>query len=372
MKYFLILFFTFNIWAKDKTKVVLSVWNTMGMLKVTPGLVSAGLELGLKTSKSNIELVTVDTDGSFENVTSKLRTAIIKYKPVAIIGGITSNMSLFISKVAEEQKIPFITPFATLSSLTEAKKFTFRTCWNDNQQSKAIINLIEKDQGLKNGVVIYNSLHSYSIGLKDLFLKNTENRKLNIFKTFEIKKSSDLTSDFIKEIKTLNVDFIFLPSYQTEAASIIKKLAPKLGSKIKYFGGDSWGGGRLFHEMVSNLSVSFNGFYTQHYSLENDTKENRDFKKFLVKYKVMDRFSGVKKMTTTAMKAPIAVGYDLVRFLSMAFTQKETDLVKAITKTYYKGATGAIKINKNNGPSNKALYIYKIDKNGESFYRSIL
>jgi ABC-type branched-subunit amino acid transport system substrate-binding protein len=187
-----------------------------------------------------------------------------------------------------------------------------------------------------------------------------------------ITKPTDITSEMIKEIKTLNTDFIFLPTYQTEAATIIKKLASQLGEKIKYFGGDSWGGGRLFHEMVATLEIKFNGFYTQHYSLESKSDANQVFKKALKKHKILKRFNGVKKMTTTAMKAPIAVGYDLIRFLDLAIKSNESDLISSIKKINYDGATGKVKINTNNEPSSKSLFIYKIDNNGERFYRAIL
>jgi branched-chain amino acid transport system substrate-binding protein len=372
MKYILLTsFISLFSFAQDR-QIVLSVWNTVGTLKVTPGLISAGIELGLKQINSKIEIVNIDTDGSYDDVTSKLLVNIKKYKPMAIIGAITSNMALFISSVAEKEKIPFITPFATLPELTKDKKYTFRTCWNDNQQSQAIVNLVSKDQKLKKGVIIFNGLHSYSIGLKKLFIKNSKKSELNIINSFEITKATDITSELMKTIKALDVDFIFLPTYQTQAATIIKKLAPKLGGKVNYFGGDSWGGGRLFHEMVATLDIKFNGFYTQHYSLESKSSANQDFKKALKKHKILERFNGVKKMTTTAMRSPIAVGYDLIRFLDLAIKSSQNDLVNSIKKVDYDGATGRVKINASNGPSSKSLFIYKIDNNGEKFYRDIL
>ncbi len=361
---------TTNVFAKET--VVLSVWRNMGVLKVTPGLINAGIELGLANAKNKIKIINVDTDGSFKNVTSKVKEAIEMHKPDLIVGAITSNMALFISSVAEKYKVPFFTPFATLPEVTKNKKYTYRLCWSDEQQANAIVNLISDDQKLKAGVAIFNGKESYSVGLKNLFVKSANEKGIKILRQFEFNEISDINESKIKELNNLKLDFVFLPTYQTEAASLIAKLAPSLKGKIKYFGGDSWGGGRLFHERVAKLKKPFTGFYTQHYSLDSKRKSNTLFKSKLSHSKILDRFVGVSKMSTTAMKAPIAVGYDLIGYIDSLIDQlKSQKLKEAIKLTKYEGASGTIQLGIDNNPIGKPLFIYEISRDGESFYRGI-
>ncbi len=365
---FLSLVFSFSGFAQKVN--VLSVWNTRGTRQVTPALLYEGMNLALKKFDNKINLIPVDTDGTYRNVQEEVNKAIEKYKPVLIVGAITSNMALFISQIAESRKIPFITPFATLPEVTKNKTYTFRTCWNDIQQADILLQLIKEDQKLKSGVILFNAFHSYSIGLKNQFLGAASRYGVKIADIFEFKDSKDITPEIIKKINDYKVDFIFLPTYQVEAASIIKNLANKLSSETRYIGGDSWGGGRLFHNRIAELPTKLHGFYVQHYSSESKDEANLKFLSQLDEKALYEKFNKTHKISSTAMRAPIAIGYDLIRFSIKALSSKSS-LIDSIKNTSLNGATGSMKLGKENTPISKPIHVYKISNDGEKYYKTI-
>jgi len=317
-------------------------------------------------AKDELDLIKLETGSNLKELASELEKAISKYKPLAIIGAITSNSAFVIADISERNKIPFITPFATHSDVTKERKFTFRACFDDSYQAEKLATFAVKNLKKSRIAVVYNSSSSYSLGIKSRFTPIATKSGAKVVAEIGVQNSNNLLPEKIQQIKEANPDLILIPSYQVEAASIISKLGNVLPRTTTYLGPDSWGGGRLFHKVFQGDDIDFHGFYVQH--LGGVQLEKRpEFKKILSEKNI---FKDKSHQETVAMVAPVVIGYDSGTILFTAYqnSQREKiDLRASIAKLDIVGITGRLNFKSNNTPQ-KSLFIYKINKKDESFY----
>ena len=353
--------------AFTKEKVILA-FNLHGVVGVTGQIVSKGANLALQNMPDDIqnqyEVVTVDIGETLDSVKEALSAEIKKGRPLAILGAVSSNQAFLINAVSLAGKIPFITPLATHPEVTKNNIYAFRTCFDDHLQASKLADFIHKDQKGNKGLVLYNEKQSYSIGVKNTFIESYKafpNSKVESLKF----SSVDEVRNLIGQIEKINPDFIILPSYQTEAANILSLLGEKF-KNTKFYGTDSWGGGRLFHTILSDLPFLVEGYYVQHWSPDYPNSKNKLFLNLTKKDKFLSQYN------TAAMLAPAAVGYDAFNFIIMAAQDSRTkkiSLSESLKTINHEGVTGTINLKGSQTPS-KALFIYKITNKGESFYVS--
>lgn len=351
---------------------ILLIFPQFENLSLTDRRVVAGIKLAFENdqwAKQNLNLIESKATTDIPSLIRLTLTDIDKFKPALIIGAVTSNIALAISEAAETKKIPFISPFATNPKVTENKKFTFTTCFDDNFQASTLARHIWSE-GRKSGILLNNQNSAYSIGFINEFKLNFE-KSGGTTRTISFDSSQDDILSKISNDKNAKFDFVLIPSYQLEAANILAKIFPKYDSSIHYYGGDSWGGGAVFHSIVKELGDSFKGQYVQHWSQNSSHKENIQFLKMAKSSKIDDSLKG----DTTAMNAPIAMGYDAaLTALSALKTSNLFDsssIAAAIRKTNIVGASGRINYTNNRNSPIKGLFIYKITNGSESFFKFV-
>lgn len=341
---------------------ILIAFNAQGILGVTSQLVIKGIHIAFDNlppkTRDKLELIEVSIDDTINGTEKALMNEIQKKRPLAIIGAATSNQAFLINVVSLKEKIPFITPFATHPDVTKKNTYALRTCFDDVLQTTKLADFIYKNQKLKNGLVLYNEKQSYAIGVKNTFIDSFSQFKETKMESLAFSSVSDIPLAKIKELKP---EFIVLPSYQVEAATILSLISKELKG-IKMFGTDSWGGGRLFHSITSGQSYPIQGFYVQHWSPEFKNKQNQRFLKLAQKNEFF------KKFDSAAMLAPSAVGYDALRFVVEGFTHFDKgEFIDTLKQVSFNGLTGTIHLKGEQTPS-KPLFIYRIDNKGEKFY----
>lgn len=358
-------------YAKSKSQVVLVAYSYKSGIELTAKTAFEGVRLALKVhgeKPAPYQFEKLDLEDNLVKAADATIAAILKYKPVAIIGTLRSDQALVVSEAAEKYKIPFITPFATNPKVTEGKKYTFRTCFDDFRQGKLFARYILKSQKLKTGTILYSNRYSFSIGFKEQFEKEFEAAGGKIVNVQSFTDENDFTPEFISQLAAVNSEFVLLPSYQIEAAAVLSRIVEKLPKSVKYFGPDSWGGGNLFHELLAGKNLHVSGYYVQHYSGESKTPANLEFLAQLRKHPIEGHTT---PYGDTAMNAPVALMYDLTWFMIKAMGNQHQfkSLTEAIRHTRHEGAAGTIDFSR--GPTaRKPLYIYRIDEAGETFEKA--
>ena len=356
-------------------KTILLVFPQFENLGLTGRIVQGGVEMAAAKYPDiakETQLEKLEPDKNVKIMTEQVTAAIQKHHPIAIIGAITSNVALALSQVAESEKIPFITPFATHPAVTRNKIYTFRACFDDDYQAQKLAEFAAKDLKRKNAVILVNASNAYSMGIKTIFEKDFAKLNGKVIKVINFESEKDFTKEMVSSIAALKPDLILLPSYQIEAAAILSHLTNGLPKNVAYLGPDSWGGGRLFHKVFDDRGAEFKGYYAQHISNERSAMAKADIKAAQVAAALGEdpAFKDLSSMT-----APLAIGLDSGKILFEALKLQKSNpkltIVEAIHQVSFEGITGPISFKGVNTPSGKPLFIYVIDKHGEHFLKEV-
>jgi len=287
-----------------------------------PKELTKGLKLFIEDDKSDPIEAT--------NATRKL---INVDKVAVIIGESTSSNTLAMAPIAEEAKIPAISPTATNVKVTLVGKHISRACFTDDFQgvvmAKFAVNTLKK----KNGLVIIDNSADYSKGLakafKEEYAKLGGKYATNEELTY-VQKDTDFQS-LLRKVKRANPDFIFLPGYYNEVGLIIKQ-ARALGITAPFLGGDGWDSPELF--TIAGDAIKGN-FISSHFAPDDkDPKVQAFVKDYEKKY-------GVKPGSFSAL------GYDTYALVADAIkraksTSSEDINTAIITTKNFQGITGSI------------------------------
>ena len=275
-----------------------------GTLLAVEEINAAGGVLGRK-----IQLITEDNQSKAGESATIAKKLISRDKVVALIGEVASMRSLEAAPIAQQSRIPMISPSSTNPKVTEIGNYVFRVCFIDPFQGVVMAKFARNTLKLKRVAVLTSVSSAYSVGLakyfKERFVQDggaiaLEQRFTEGDKDFK----AQLTA-----IKAANVDGIFLPGYYTEAALVCKQ-ARDLGMNLPLFGGDGWEAPQL----ISIGGAAVEGtYYSTHYSPENKSPAVSGF---------VERFR--KRWDNEVPDAMAALGYDAAMVLADAIKRAGT------------------------------------------------
>jgi branched-chain amino acid transport system substrate-binding protein len=310
-----------------------------------------------------LELVTVDNKSDAAEATNGALKLATQDKVVAMIGAATSTNTLAQVQIAQDNKIPLITPTATNATITnkdgKLNDFVFRTCFIDPFQGTVAANFATNDLKVKSAAVLIDSSSDYSKGLADSFKKNfTANGGKIVKEEAYIAKDTDFRAT-LTNIKSANPEYIFVPGFYEEVGLIIKQ-AREIGLNVPIMGGDGWDSPKLVE--IAGAQTLNNTFITNHYSSGDSDKKVQDFvAAFKAKYdgKSPDAFT--------------ALGYDTVYFLADAINRAGSSdsakIQKALEETDgLELVSGKVKLDKNHDPIKAAVILEY--QNGEQQFKT--
>ncbi|MEH7085990.1 ABC transporter substrate-binding protein [Neobacillus drentensis] len=328
-----------------------------------------GIELAIEEinkegiNGKKLKLVTVDNKSDAAEATNGALKLATQDKVVAMIGAATSTNTLAQVQIAQDNKIPLITPTATNATITnkdgKLNDFVFRTCFIDPFQGTVAANFATNDLKVKSAAVLIDSSSDYSKGLASSFKKNFEANGGKIVKEEAyVAKDTDFRAT-LTNIKAANPEYIFVPGFYEEVGLIIKQ-ARELGLNVPIMGGDGWDSPKLVE--IAGAPTLNNTFITNHYSSGDSDKKVQDFvAAFKAKYdgKSPDAFT--------------ALGYDTVYFLADAIkragSSDSSKIQKALEETDgLELVSGKVKLDKNHDPIKAAVILEY--KNGEQQFKT--
>jgi branched-chain amino acid transport system substrate-binding protein len=210
----------------------------------------------------SIDLV-VDDNGSKAGETARItRKFLSQDHVVAILGDLTSSATMEAAPLAQEARVPLLTPTATAISVTRVGDYVFRSCFTDPFTGRIMARFAIDHLHAQRGVILTDIKQDYSIGVSlelGSYYRQEGGRVLQEF------SFSSGDTDFraqLSSLKSLQPDVVFVPAYYTEAALILRQ-ARQLGIKAPFVGGEGWDSPSL----VSVAGKSAEGsFYTNHFS----------------------------------------------------------------------------------------------------------
>ncbi len=270
----------------------------------------------------------------------------------AILGEVASSRSIAAAPIAQNAKIPMLTPSSTNPEVTRKGDYIFRSCFIDSVQGAAIAQFAARTLNAKRAGIMVDRKNDYSTGLEK-FISATFTRLGGAMVITQSYQAGD--QDFnaqLTSIKGSNPDVIFVPGYYGDVALIAKQARDK-GITVPFVGGDGWDAAQLYAIGGKALNGSF---FSNHYS-PYDT--DPQVQKFVSDYKA--RYN-------TIPDALAATAYDAAKIMFDAIKRANSLDGKAIRDALaatkdFPGVTGKVTFNENRDAV-KPIFMIEIKDGG--------
>lgn len=281
-----------------------------------------------------IQIIVEDDQGRPEQAKTVVSKLISQDKVVAVLGEVASTNSLAAAPVAQEAKIPMITPSSTNPKVTQTGDYISRVCFIDPFQGSVMAKFASKTLNAKTAAILGDFNSDYSKGLTEFFKGEFTKAggKIVIEKSYT-QTDSDYKGQ-LTAIRDAKPDVIYVPGYYGQVG-IIAKQAREIGVDVPLLGGDGWDSPDLWKLGGESLK---NAYISNHYSVDDPAPA---IQKFVAAYKA--KFN-------TSPDALAALAYDSMNILADAMKRAGgTDSAKlkdAINATKdFAGVTGSITLN---------------------------
>ena len=254
----------------------------------------------------------------------------------AVIGEVASSRSIAAAPIAQNAKIPMLTPSSTNPEVTKKGDFIFRSCFIDPYQGAAIAQFAAKTLGAKSAAIMVDRKNDYSTGLETVITNTFTKFGGKMVATQSYQEGDQDFNAQLTSLKGANPEVIFVPGYYNDVGLIAKQARDK-GITVPLIGGDGWDSTQLYAIGGKALNGSY---FTNHYSpYDTDPK----VQKFVNDYKA--RYGNVPD-------ALAATAYDAARIMFDAIKRSKSlngpDIRDALAATKdYPGVTGTVTFNQN-------------------------
>jgi branched-chain amino acid transport system substrate-binding protein len=222
-----------------------------------------------------IQLIIEDDQGRPEQAKTVVQKLISQDKVQAVLGEVASTNSLAAAPVAQEAKIPMISPSSTNPKVTEVGDYISRVCFIDPFQGSVMAKFAANTLKAKTAAIVGDVNSDYSKGLTQFF--EEEFTKLGgkvVAKEAYTQTDPDFKGQLTK-IRNLKPDVIYIPGYYGQVG-IIAKQARELDMTMPLLGGDGWDSPEIWKLGGAALK---NAYISNHYSAENPAPEIQNFVK---------------------------------------------------------------------------------------------
>ena len=312
-----------------------------------------GIELAVRQVNASggingkkVEVVLVDDQSKPDEAATAVTKLISQNQVSAILGEVASSRSIAMAAIAQDHKIPMVTPSSTNPKVTQMGDFIFRVCFIDPFQGEVMAKFALNDLKVKKVAVLRDVKSDYSTGLAQFF-KAALTKGGGEIVVEESYNSGDI--DFKSQLTAIRAkapQAILIPGYYTEVG-LIARQARELGLKVPLLGGDGWDSPKLAE--IGGKAMD-NTYFSNHYSNENQAPQIQNF------------IGQFKKSFGVMPDGLSAMGYDAAMVLMEAMKKSKTlggnDIREALVATnQYPGVTGNISIDSNRNAVKSAVVL---------------
>ena len=254
----------------------------------------------------------------------------------AVIGEVASSRSIAAAPIAQNAKIPMLTPSSTNPEVTKKGDFIFRSCFIDPYQGAAIAQFAAKTLGAKTAAIMVDRKNDYSTGLEKVINETFTKFGGKIVATQSYQEGDQDFNAQLTSLKGFNPEVIFVPGYYNDVGLIAKQARDK-GITVPLIGGDGWDSEQLYKIGGTALNGSY---FTNHYS-PYDTDP-----------RVVKFVNDYKSRYNSTPDALAATAYDAANIMFDAIKRSKSlsgsDIRDALQATNaFPGVTGTVTFNQN-------------------------
>ncbi|MGE7624246.1 ABC transporter substrate-binding protein [Viridibacillus sp. NPDC096237] len=224
--------------------------------------------------------VKIDNKSDAAEATTAAIKLATKEKVVAQIGPAVSGSTVATVQIANQQKMPVVSPSGTAPNITindkgKLNEYAFRTCFIDPFQGQIAANFALNELKAKKVAIYADSASDYAKGLASAFKKVIEDNGGTVVTESYVAKDTDFRATLTR-LKSAKPDFVFIPGYYEEVGLIVKQ-ARELGIDVPLMGADGWDSPKLVK--LAGTKALNNTYITNHYSSEDPDAKIQDFVK---------------------------------------------------------------------------------------------
>jgi len=314
-----------------------------------------GIDIG--GTKMKVQFIIEDDENKPESTASVFQKLISQDQVIAIIGSQTSSASNAGAPIANDAKVPMISPWATNPNVTKDKPYVFRAAFIDPFQGYVMAKFAYENLKARKAAVLYDVAQDYNKGLAEVFRDEFTKMggQVTAFETYTT-GDKDFSAQLTK-IKATDPDVVFLPNYYSEVPLQVRQ-ARSLGIDAVFIGGDAWDSPRLLELGGEDMEGTY---FSNHYSATSDAPKVKEFvAKYQAKY---------GEVPDAAAALTYDAAYIIFQALERAGSLDRDKLRDAIAETKnFDGVTGTISYEGSGDPVKPAV-ILKIE-NGEFKYET--
>ena len=308
-----------------------------------------------------IDYIVADNKSDNAEAVAAATKLAVQDKVVAMIAPATSGNTIASVQIANDNKIPIVTPSGTSETITvnedgSVNDYAFRTCFIDPFQGVVAANFATEELSAKNVAIYVDSSNDYSKGLAAAFKAQIEANGGTV-----VAEESYVTTDVdfkstLTRIKSGNPDFVFIPGYYEQVGLIVKQ-ARELGIDVPLMGADGWDSPTLVE--LAGADALNNTYITNHYSSGDPDAVIQDF------------VAAFEAEYSNQPNAFHALGYDTVYFLKDAIERAGDEVTgetiqKALAETKDLSLiTGTFTVDEKHNPVKSATVLEYVDGSQE-------
>lgn len=312
-----------------------------------------GVELALEEANAaggvagkRLAVRVYDDQSKPEEAAAATKRLITQDRVLAVLGEVASSNSLAMAPIAQEAKVPMVSPSSTNPKVTQVGDFIFRVCFIDPFQGYVMAKFAREQLKFTRVAILTDKKSAYSEGLTEVFeRKFTEmGGKLSGIEAYA-KGDTDFRAQ-LTNIKKLKVEGLYMPGYYEDVGKVAEQ-ARELGLKVVMMGGDGWDSAKLFE--LGGTAVE-GSYVSNHYSADDPSPRVQGF---IAKYK--EKYGAVPDSLA-------ALGYDSARVvieaLKVSNGQGGQPLRDAIARTKgFPGVAGTITLDEHRNPVKPAAVL---------------
>jgi len=316
---------------------------------------------GVKGKK--LVLKTYDDQGKPEEAAIAATRLIVNDKVLVLLGEVASSRSLAIAPIADQNKVPQISPTSTNPRVTKdgdkTRPYVFRVCFIDPFQGTVMAKFARENLKLSKAAILRDVGNDYSVGLADFFAKKFQELGGTIVSDQSFKAGDQDFKAQLTTIKNKKPELVYIPAYYTDVA-LAGRQARELGIKVPLAGGDGWDSTKLYEIAQGALDGSY---FSNHYTHESPEPRVQEFVK------------NYKEAYGEIPDALAALGYDAA-LVAIDAMNRATELTgpsvrDAIEQTKsFPGVAGVITLDQDHNAVKSAVVI-GIEKNAPKYVATV-
>lgn len=231
---------------------------------------NGGLQVG--DEKRPVELIIGDTQSTPEGAVEAAQTLINQEGVVALVGPQYSRYAIPVARLAEQSKMPMISPRSTNQETTQGKQYVFRATFTDGFQGDVIARFAHDSLGSERAAVLYDIASPYNRGLAEVF-QRVFTASGGIVVAFESYTTGATNFQAqLERIQAGDPDVVFLPNYENEIPNQARQIRQS-GIGATLLGADSWGS----MEQQDRIPELEGAYYSDQFVPDKDSDRTRGF-----------------------------------------------------------------------------------------------